>query len=755
MSVSRIFCLAGLGLGLLAPLTQAQKGDKAGEAQVARIPKERIPPAPPLPPAEALRSFKIESGLRVELVAHEPMIEVPVVIQFDPAGRLWVLEMRGFMPNADGHGETNPVGRVSILEDADGDGDMDRRKVFLDGLVLPRAMLLVRDGLLLCEPPNLWYYPIQHDAPGQRVLVADDFAKDADPTLGPRMNPEHSGNSLLLAMDNWIYSLYHTFRYRFVAGKWTREPMPKRVQWGLAQDDFGRLFYTSNSDQLRGDMVPSHYGAALPPGAKVPGIGVQVARDQTVWPGRINPGVNRGYQPGTLRDDGRLAKFTAACGTGLYRGDALPDEFRGNAFVCEPSANLVRRNLLSESNGIVSARNACRDGEFLTSTDELFRPVNTCTGPDGALYIVDMYHGIIQHRFFLTTYLRQQAEDRGLDKVTTYGRIYRIVPEKGLPPQATRPRAVSSATPSLDLVRLLEHRNGWWRDTAQRLLVERGDASVVPALEKLAHAATDAVARLHALWTLEGMGQLEADTVRVALADPHPKVRAAAVRLAEAWLRPSGRGVSPPTGWRERLLSAIADPAAEMQIQLALTLGEMGPAPDVTAALATLAQKSPVPLAREAAAFSLARLEPAKTEPAGSAPRAEPLTAAEQARFAAGKEMYEVTCLACHQQHGLGQEGLAPPLAGSEWVSGPSERLVRIVLHGMRGPVRVKGQTFELDMPALGVLDDEQIAAVLTYIRREWGHTFSPVAPELVKKVRAETADREAGWTEAELLRVQ
>ncbi|HKS38562.1 MAG TPA: cytochrome c, partial [Verrucomicrobiae bacterium] len=131
-----------------------------------------------------------------------------------------------------------------------------------------------------------------------------------------------------------------------------------------------------------------------------------------------------------------------------------------------------------------------------------------------------------------------------------------------------------------------------------------------------------------------------------------------------------------------------------------------------------------------------------------------PLTSEQQKRFEQGKELYLISCAACHQVHGLGQEGLAPPLVDSEWPVGPPERLVRIVLHGMRGPVQVKGRTYELDMPALGVFDDEQVAAVLTYIRREWGHTADPVEPELVKKIRAETEKREEAWTDAELLKI-
>jgi mono/diheme cytochrome c family protein/glucose/arabinose dehydrogenase len=677
------------------------------------------------------------------------MVEVPTVIQFDPDGRLWVVEMRGYMPNLDGIGETNAIGRISILEDTDGDGRMDQKTVFLDGLVMPRALLPVRGGALVCEPPQLWFYPNHNDKAGERVLVAPDFATDADPKLGLRMNPEHSGNSLVLALDNWIYSLYHPFRYRFSGGQWRREPVPQRAQWGLAQDDFGRLFYTSNSDQLRGDLVPSHYFGSTPAKQKFPGIGVQIAKDQSVWPIRMNPGVNRGYDPGTLRKDGTLAKFTAACGTCIYRGDLFPREFYGNAFICEPSANVIRRNILTEQDGVVIASNAYERAEFLASTDELFRPVNLTSGPDGALYIADMYHGVIEHRFYLTSYLRGQAKERGLDKVIDKGRIWRVVPEG----KARGPKPALSKETSADLVKRLSHPNGWWRDAAQRLLVERNDPSAVSSLLRLAADSTNTVvARLHALWTLEGMGQLPASAIEAALRDSNFRVRSAAVRLGEQSLEQPASGTE-NARLREKILELATDSNADVQIQFALSLSLVPPDEKAKATIAALAKNATAPLVREATSFTAAKFEPAKSDPV-VAEKGRPLTDEEKRRYDAGRVMFEATCLACHQQHGLGQPGLAPPLVGSEWVAGSERRLIRIVLHGLRGPIKVKGETFELDMPSLGVLDDDQVAAALTYVRREWGHTFEPVSPAAVKKVREETAEREDAWTMADLLKV-
>ena len=717
----------------------AQKGDKGDKNQPLRVPREKIPPAPPLMPEQALKSFKVAPGFRIELVASEPLVEAPVAMAFDLDGRIWAVEMRGYMPNVDGRGETEIPGRVVILEDTDNDGSMDKQTVFLDNLVMPRAITLVHGGALVAEPPKLWFCR-DTDGDGkcdEKIEVASNY--------GDSKSPEHTANGLVLARDNWIYSLYHTFRYRYVHGDWIREPDPNRAQWGLAQDDFGRLFYTANSDQLRGDLIPCSYLKGRVPGTKMPGFGAKIATDQTVWPSRVNPGVNRGYQPNTLRADGTLVRFTAACGTSIYRGDLFPAEFYGNAFVCEPAANLVHRNVLIENDGIVTATNAYKKSEFLTSTDERFRPVNTYTGPDGALYVVDMYRGILQHRAYVTTYLRNQIEERGLDKPLDQGRIYRVVPEN----KRRGPKRNLSKATSGELVQLLAHPNGWWRDTAQRLLVERDDPSVIHDLKKLALSSSNALTRLHALWTLEGTERIDAVTLRSALNDTSAKNRAAAVRIAEPFLKTQSEQANAQL--REKVFGLTADRAAEVQTQLALSLSQLAPDTQARQLLSNIVQQTRFTLTRDCAKFALAAFEPPKVVVVKQAP----LSPEDQKRFDAGKAVFEATCVACHQAHGLGQEGLAPPLLGSEWVAGSPERIVRIVLSGLRGPIRVKKQKFELDMPSLGVLPDEQIAAVITYVRNEWGHSFSSIDAATVKRIRDATADHDDAWTEAELKRIR
>lgn len=836
---------------LCAATALGQQGDKAGESQAPPPAWMTIPPAPPLSPEEALKGFQLAPGFRIELVASEPMIEAPVEIEFAPDGSMFVLEMRGFMQSVDGKGEDQPNGRVSRLRDKDGDGRMDASTVFADGLVMPRAICIVNGGLLVAEPPNLWF--LDNDGDGkaeEKRAVSTDY--------GTQPNPEHNANGLLWGRDNWIYSANHTVRYRVVHGDWQKEPTNFRGQWGLSQDDYGRLYFNSNSDHLRGDLIPSQYFRRNPNLKGAFGANVQLIRDQTTFPIRVNPGVNRGYQKGTLKEDGKLARFTAACGPVIYRGDLFPNRFYGAAFICEPGGNFVRCDLLSEQNGLLAATNAFPGREFLASSDERFRPVNLANGPDGALYVADMYRGVIQHKIYVTTYLRDQVVERGLEKPLDLGRIYRVVPEKAELPKSTSLAGLSS----IDLVAQLAQGNGWVRDTAQQLLVERNDAAALPALKRLvAHGHVPGA--VHALWVLAGMGRLEG--AELALKAQHPKIRSAAIRVLEGNLRSE-----PANDLSRQILAMTNDSSIEVRLQLMFSLGESRSPEAESAMLALLVADSNllhpsmadaavsglagrelsflaklldqpgfssrsnsraelvIKMARAAAESrdpaqigellslaaarksgwqtaamldGLGALVPAKSkgqaaqapklvkfdsEPAawkqlasfddeqirkrlaeiepllswpgkGAAAEAKAaaLTDAEQKLFEAGKAQYMIVCGACHQPNGLGLDGLAPPLVDSPWVNGAPERLARIALQGIRGPLNVKGKIWELEMPALNVLSDQELAGLLTYVRREWGHTSPPISPEFVGKIRKETEERFEAWTEEELLKIK
>ena len=832
----------------------AQSGDRPGEVQEPPPASMKIPPAPPLTPEQALRTFTPADGFRVELVASEPMIESPVAMDWGPDGRLYVLEMRGFMPNVDGTGEDRPIGRISLLEDSDGDGRMDKNTVYAEGLVMPRALAVVNGGLVVAEPPYLWFFK-DLDGDG-KADTKDEIAND----YGNQKNPEHNANGLLWGRDNWIYNANHPVRYRWEDGEWLKSIAGPSSpgQWGISQDDYGRLFYNSNSDYLRADLVPRHYLVRNPNFKDPQGDYIQLDRDQSTWPGRINPGVNRGYQKGTLRPDGRLARFTGACGPCVYRGDLFPQKYYGAAFVAEPTANFVRCSLVREEGATLSAKNAFPEDEFLTSTDERFRPVNIYNGPDGALYIVDMYRGVIQHRIYLTTFLRNQALDRGLDAPLNMGRIYRVVPEGAQRKQGPNLAKLSG----VELVKQLENANGVVRDDTQQLLVERKDADTVAPLTSLVRAGQFPAA-MHALWALHGMDVLGAPSVLAGLKAQDAKVRAAAIRTGEGFLREDGHGMV-----TREILAMAQDSSVDVQLQLMFSLGERKKGDAERAMIEILNRQADNPLIRDAAITGLAGRELAflkqlveqagwnsqtegreqmirdlancaaesrdagrinellelaaslkqdwqqtamlnglaglipprgrnakaptvrpvrfGSQPPGLAKleksggeetkkqlaalepllvwpgkegyqerKVTPLTDAQKKQFEAGRELYAVICGACHQPTGQGLEGLAPPLVDSDWVTGPPEILARIVIHGMRGPVMVKGKKWELEMPPLFVLDDEQIASIMTYVRREWGHEASPVDAAFVEKVRQETADRQDAWTEPDLLKLR
>ena len=841
-----------IALGLLAVPATAQIGDRAdkpGEVQKSLVPANLVPAAPALTPDEALKSFTLAPGLKLEIVACEPLVEEPVAAVFGPDGRLWVVEMRGYMPDLDGNGEEKPVGRVVVLRDRDGDGRYDESTVFVDNLVLPRALALVGDGVLVGAPPELtWWRDTDGDGKADKsVVVATDYGVKVDPKRPHLANPERAPNSLRWAFDNWIYSAAYTKKFRFKNGEWETGATIFRGQWGLSEDSFGRFYHNSNSDQLRVDVIFSDYLQRNPNFPRLVGTNVKAAADQFVWPARVNPGINRGYRPEMLRD-GRLKEFTAAGAPWIYGGDLFP-EWAGNAFVSEPAGNFVRRNVLTTEAAAPIGRNAYDKQEFIASTDERFRPVNFTTGPDGALYVVDLYRGVLQHRISLTSYLRAQSEERQLVQPRHLGRIYRVVPADRPAPRATQLPALTSA----QWVEKLSHPNSWWRETAQRLLVERRETTLAGAIKSVALRGPLPVGRVHALWTLDGIGALDEATVKSALADRDSAVRAAAVRLSERFIGGAGRAELIGA-----LQGATNDASAEVQLQAVLTLGEARdakvdvalaevirrtpgnpylrdalfsglanrelaliehlaarsdwPADDVEAnkiftglargvftsrnlgeierlialtanqgptggkrVLAVLdgflaaaaISKRPLQFAKEPAGWAtlgkgatpaarLAKLNdivlwPGKTGVTAQATVA-PMTREQQERFETGKGLFTAICSTCHQTTGRGLDGLAPPLLDSEWVLGSPERAIRIVLHGVRGPITVAGRVHTGDMPAFGAaFDDQQLASVLTYVRREWGHTAAPVEPAQVKAIRAATLGHSDAWSPEEL----
>ncbi len=838
--------------------------------------------SPALSPAEAMKTFAMPPGYRLELVASEPLVHDPIVMDWDPQGRLWVVEMPGFVPNLSAPEPfMEPVGKVVVLEDTDHDGRMDKRTVFADGLVLARSLKVLEHGVLVAEPPNAW---LMHDTNGDLRMDSKESVTDQYGRREARV--EQNANDFDWGLDNWMNTADSDIFLRFKNGRIEAQKTLTRGEWGATHDDAGRVYRNTNESSVHVDFVPTPYYLRNPNLLRTRGS-YEALRDpenlvNVVWPARPNPGTNRAYQLGIDRPDGTLFHFTSVCAPLVYRGDRLPEELRGNMFVAEPAANLVSRIVIEDTGTTLKARKAYEKGEFLTSTDERFRPVYLSNAPDGTLYIVDMYRGVIQQRADITEYLRDHILTNKLEQPTGMGRIYRVMHDDT---RRDDKRLADAST--AQLVETLSHPSGWWRDTAQRILVERGDKSVAPALVKLT-AADDWRVRLHALWTLDGIDAIEPAQVSAALEDPAREVRVAGVRLAERWLGMASHPIQAavlkrlddqdwsvrqqlaaslgalPAGAREsaivtmlerhaddpitldaalsglrgtegaaleKLLQASADqtPQRDAAItMLAATLVRGGqdvaiqslfgwgadaarpqwqrsallrgaevsvlgaampgspasgrgraalpqpPCPTCAGArggpggayafpqapppppvrrlvrlsrepltLAALAQK-PDELGPRAAAI-MARVEwPGKPGAAAPIP---PLSAEEQVRFNAGQEVYRNICQSCHQPDGRGQDKLAPSLVGSPLALARADVPIRILMNGKEGPIGL--------MPPVGsVLSDDQVAGVLTYIRREWGQDGSPVDPAMVKTVRAETAGRTRPWTNPELLEI-
>jgi mono/diheme cytochrome c family protein/glucose/arabinose dehydrogenase len=774
--------------------------------------KFKLPPPPVLTPEEELKTFQVDEGLKVELVASEPQIEAPVAISFDDQGRLYVAEMRGFMTDLRGSKEKEPSGRISMLTDKDGDGRYETVTPFVENLVMPRCVLAVNGGILILDGGNLVFCK---DTNGDgKADVKEIVAKG----VGGQGATEYGPNSPTYGLDNNVYIGDYASRFRLRNGTWQKlDGGIKKGQYGLGQDDFGRFFYNGNSDVLRCALLP-------PDVATGQSLEIRVAKNDNVFPSHPTPGINRGYSGG-LTADGKLKNVTASCGPGIYRGDALPAAYRGNAFTCEPTGNLVKRLILTEKDGRITGDNAIPNRDFLTSTDERFRPVNIANGPDGALYVVDMARGIVQHKGYLTTYLAANIEQRKLETPVERGRIWRIVPDKG-----PKPVAVKLPAQTAGRVAALGSANGWVRDTAQRLLVESSAMDAVPLLTKmLAPNATTPLGRINVLWTLDGLGAVNAAMLKDAFKDPDLKVRATAARVATADALPDLVALinDPEELVRAHVgikLASLGTPDADAALNkllaasdksflirdgaqggmrgrdIAKVLGKGGGSPAMMESmantamdtgraeqyLAALTQATELPngspgqvailkvLARDGKIFwiqaenpALAKLKRAGlAQPAagfldkidkriawagkpGAPPPPAPLTPPQQALFQKGKLVYSTTCFACHQPTGMGQAGLAPPLVDSEFVLGKPDVAARIILHGLSGPIKVGKAEFNLAMPPVP-LSDEDIAAVVTYIRREWDHTASPVEPALVKELRAKYQGH-GSWTEAEL----
>lgn len=812
-------------------------------------PLPEAPDSPVRSPEEELLTFQIDPGLEIQLVAQEPLVESPVVIQFDPWGRMWVVEMRGYMNDLEGSEEHQPVGRIAILEDQDGDGEMDHRTTYLDSLVMPRALGLFGNGALVAENNSLW---ITEDLDGDWVA---DRKVLLDSTYAANGIPEHSDNGFLRNLDNWYYSAKSRLRYKLVDGDWIRDSTEFRGQWGISQDDQGRLIYNYNWSQLHGDLVPPNSIGRNENHQPTSGIDYGLTIDRRVYPIRSNPAVNRGYIPGTLDSAKRLLEFTSASAPIVYRSSLLPEEYHGNMFVMENAGNLIKRNMVVENGIYLEAKDPNPGREFMASTDERFRPVFATVGPDGGMYIADMYQGIVQHGSYMTDYLREQTLTRKLDHPGHMGRIWRVVPKRN----SYKDPVKLGVLPIENLISYLDHSDGWYRDMAQRLLVESGQVNLIPDLENFfQNQSKTELGKIHALWTLEGLRGLSTEFLLEALDETDYAVKIHLFRLLETFAledenvaRSMGEIVqrhlpnSPPRFQLQAALSSYAlvasdrvkilesiltdfgdDPAFRDAILSSLeslefeffthlrgselwekedqgnaiflemltsatiqggSLEEVGSllswienAPDHWTSVSILSglaiqggnpenlgkfslSEQPLLFSENSPFSDQSSLERAKNlfKWKGFSPEKNKgtnlaLDENSQKLFTEGRQKYLASCAGCHGGNGAGVGRMGPPLDGSEWVIGDERRLALILLHGIEGPITVKGKLYDAPeilpvMPSHSTMDDRSIAAILTYIRNEWGNHAGPIAPRLVGGTRHTSQGRVYPWSESEL----
>jgi putative membrane-bound dehydrogenase-like protein len=530
----------------------------------------------PVPAVDALSTFELEPGFKIDLIAAEPLISDPVDMEIDEFGRLYVVEMHGYPLDKTG------TGVIKLLSDSDGDGLMDKSIVFADGLTLPNSIMRWKKGVIITDAPNLVYL---EDTNGD----GKSDIRDTMLTGFALSNPQHNLNSPLLGLDNWIYlahegtvttetyqeefgdegtEIYYPSRpakprlaknasgrsVRFKPDEFLLEETSSKTQFGHAFDSWGHHLLVSNANHIIQEVIPATYLK------RNPGLVIADATESLSDHGQaaeVFP-ITKNPQHQLLTDIGVI---TSACGIISYQGGAFPSTFENTCFVAEPVSNLIHIDKLKDTGTTFVAGRMRSNKEFLASTDSWFRPVNMYTGPDGALYVVDYYRQIIEHPEWMGDEVIKSGElYNGHDR----GRIYRIAPVKSKGPDWTRSVQLGNAS-SEELVQQLSNPNSWWRLNAQRLLIDRKDKRIVPELVKLVKSSDSPLGRLHALWTLEGLHEMTPEVVKIALNDPVPGVRKNAIQIAELHL--SSPGLS------KVLLTMQDDPDPKVRFQLLCTLG--------------------------------------------------------------------------------------------------------------------------------------------------------------------------------------
>ncbi|MCA9042099.1 MAG: HEAT repeat domain-containing protein, partial [Planctomycetaceae bacterium] len=581
---------------------------------------EALPHIDPLEPDEAVESFELLHGFRMELLAAEPLVYDPVAMAYDENGLAYVVEMSDYPYTGPEHDvawqdQTSlPIGRVRILEDTDGDGKFDKSDIFADKLSWPTGLAFWKGGIFVGATPDLWYLK---DTDGDRK--AD--VREKVFTGFRKYNVQAVMNNLQWGLDHKIYAAGGSNGGSIVPGN---DPDAKPIQFrrndfcidptnhafevltggarfGNTFDDFGNRFICNIRNPAQHIVLDQRYLArnpALPVNqaindAAIAGDAIQVYRISPPEPWRVINAQRLASDQTKKSPRSEMAAtgyVTSSSGITIYRGAAYPPEYYGNAFIAEVAGNLVMRYRLTADGPTFIAERAQENVEFLASRDNWFRPVNFVNAPDGTLHVLDMYRETIEHPWSIPDDIKAHLDlESGRDR----GRIYRLAPPS-YPEGHPINRKPNLGNASIEkLVAELENPNCWWRETAHRLIYERQDESAVKPLLNLLENSQNPVARVHALWSLKGLGRLHPHILIKALQDESPRVREQAVRLSEEVHTETEAGKESDVVVLDYVLKLVEDSDPRVRFQVALTLGESGGAlqsAQVQEALVQLAQ---------------------------------------------------------------------------------------------------------------------------------------------------------------------
>ncbi|MGK0365427.1 MAG: mono/diheme cytochrome c family protein [Saprospiraceae bacterium] len=706
--------------------------------------------------------FILQPGYSISGVAAEPLLQVPVAMTFDAQGRIWAVELPGYMRDIDGADEHAPDGKIVILTDEDNDGVMDNRTVFLDSLIAPRTLLHAYGGLLYSKETSLWWAELENDKIISEVLVDSLYVVGG--------NIEHQPNGLFYNIDNWIYSSRSKARYRLKDGEWLREPTSFRGQWGLSGDENGRLYYNNNSLPLATDnfmpnqVIQNKY-------QKVNySLSNRIATDARLYLYQATA-VNRGYLEDVLDEEGKVQKFTSACSPLVVTGNLFAHENNQNVLVCAPEGNLLKRYTLRKEKGLKIAEPVYENSEFLISKDETFRPVNLYNAPDGSVYILDLRKGVIQHRAYMTSYLREKILEKGLDTIVGKGRIYRITSDENL---EFIPHDFSNLK-EVELLKMLTSSFPYERNFAQQQLVFRQSKNTIQELEKITLDATNPYGQLHAIWTLEGLNALSEKLISQLMDTSNDPL------IQEQVIRFSANASLDTDKVLNYYSNVLKQNDSNLNRQIALHLGKIE-LPRAEKMLFDLAENNRnEPVLAEAVISGiegkevdfLKRLKSLKQPDSLSnfltqviANRITKKTMTPELpkkttkdKRTAGFELYSVYCAACHGMDGYGKDKLAPPLVNSEYISGSKERLGMLLMNGVQGPITVDGKRYDLGLAMPGLKDnsaltDKDILSLMIFIRNSFSFSNEKIIEEDVGTWREMSKGKKEFFTEEELMKL-